>query len=456
MSTPLIPTAAQGSHSPTPSRRGWAPGGLAVLGIMLLTRLATAVVWRIRGWEMGDTYYYVTKVAELPAAGLRATMTEYPVPVVWLLQVPRWAGTDHGAYLGAFAALMIGFDLAFCAVLWARGGRHRAAAIITWSVFLMCVGPLLWLRFDMVPAVLVGAAAVFATTRPELAGALLAVGAAIKVWPGSLVAFLVHRRTRLSAFAGFLLTGAVLLVLSLVAGGPQRLLSPLQWQGDRGLQVESIWATPLMLGRLSAPDTWYLSYSRWQAYEVFGPGVPLWLALATAATIVGGLVCLALVWRVATVARPDGPALAVTMLAAVCIIIVTNKTLSPQYIAWLGAPLAALVARVGLSGPARHSIRPGSVRTWLVGVLAVALLSHALYPWLYGGVIGYEDNPVAKVAGTWCLVVRNILLVWLTIDTARAAWAALGVRRPAQPARSALTPPPLSPASQASAPQREH
>ncbi|WP_460768272.1 hypothetical protein [Mariniluteicoccus flavus] len=413
-----------------PQRR--TPSGLTVLGVMVATRFLTAVLWRLREWEMGDTPYYFTKVGELAAKGLPHTLLEYPIPVAWLLQVPTWAGTTVMAYLGGFVMLMMAFDLAFCALLWARGGRHRAAAVIVWSVFLTALGPLMWLRFDLVPAVAVGAAAIFATTRPSLAGALLAVGAAVKLWPGTLLAFLLQRRTRLPAVGGFIATGGAILIACLALGGRERLLSPLDWQGGRGLQVESVWATPLMLARAGDQQTWSIAFSRWQAFEVFGPGVPFWLAMATVSTVLGMLACLALTWRVVTAPRPDGPAIAAAMLAAVAIIIVTNKTLSPQYIGWLGAPVAALIARVGVRGPARHSVSPATARWWAAEIILVAALSQLIFPFFYDSLIfpsAPEDTNRWVAAGL--LTARNVLLVWLTVDTFRGAWVALGAR-PAQ------------------------
>lgn len=407
--------------------------GLAVLGVVVGTRFLIAVLWRLRGWEAGDTYYYFQRVTELSTRGIGATLTEYPVPVVWLLQIPTWAGDTMNTYLGAFALQMIAFDLAFCALLWTRGGRRRGQAIAYWSLFLLALGPLMWLRFDILPAVLVGAAAVFATTRPAVAGALLAVGAGVKLWPGSLLALLLHRRTRLRALGGFLVTGAALLLATIGLAGTTRVLSPLEWQGGRGLQVESVWATPLMLARLGDGGTWSVQFSRWQAFEVFGPGVALWLAVASMATVLGMVACLALTWRTVTASRPDGPALAAAMLSVVAIIVLTNKTLSPQYIGWLGAPLAALVARVGLDGRTRHSVAPATVRRWAAQVLLIAVLSQVIYPWLYDALVGLAPDSPFKTTVALCLALRNLLIVTLAVDTFWGAWRALGVRVTAVP-----------------------
>ena len=52
----------------------------------------------------------------------------------------------------------------------------------------------------------------------------------------------------------WLALAAGLAVTALLTGGWTRLISPLRWQSDRGLQIESLWATPLMLIRGFAPE----------------------------------------------------------------------------------------------------------------------------------------------------------------------------------------------------------
>ena len=106
----------------------------------------------------------------------------------------------------------------------------------------------------MVPAVLAGGALLAARRRPWLTGALTGLGAAIKLWPALLAgAFAVRRRGRGPMLGAFVGVGFGLAALSLAAGGASRLFSPLTWQSGRGLQIESVWATPLMVARAFDP-----------------------------------------------------------------------------------------------------------------------------------------------------------------------------------------------------------
>jgi hypothetical protein len=186
-------------------------------------------------------------------------------------------------------------------------------------------------------------------------------------------------------------------------------LSPLTYQAGRGLQVESVAATPAMLGHLMAPHHYHVFFSRYLAYEVSGPGVPVLLGLSTALslTLVAGLV---LAWgalvRRGAVLGPD--AVVWMFLAATCGFICSSKVLSPQYLLWL-LPTAA----VGLVVVERTRSR---LLAWTVGLLLTSGVTHVLFPWLYEPLILHVGaSPLA--VGVLC--VRNALLVVLLLVACR-------------------------------------
>ena len=82
-----------------------------------------------------------------------------------------------------------------------------------------------------------------------------------------------------------MVVGFGLAAVSLLAGGMTRLFSPLTWQSDRGLQIESVWSIPLMVARAVRPDVWIVETSPYQAYEIFGPGVGFWVGVSNVATV---------------------------------------------------------------------------------------------------------------------------------------------------------------------------
>ncbi|MDO5683564.1 MAG: glycosyltransferase 87 family protein, partial [Propionibacteriaceae bacterium] len=342
--------------------------------------------------------------------------------------VPQWlGGGSEWGYTGWFVGLVLVADLGFCALIWLTAARWRGWAVVVWSVLCALLGPLVWLRFDLLPAVLAGAALLLVARRPGTAGGLLAVGAGTKLWPGLLFPLLVNRpdgirhRDWFSASIGFGVTGVVLVIGSLVTGGWARLFSPLVWQSDRGLQIESVPATVLMGLRAVDPQAWHITVSRYQAFEIFGPGVDAWLTVSDIASLVGlalGVWILIVHWRRRYADRQTwATAATVATLAYLLLFIVTNKTLSPQYVIWLGGPIAVLIAWHGL-----RTHRAGlPLLRWTSLVLATAALTHVVYPILYDRVNGMADDAVGTPVATVVLVLRNLLLVVLTIDVVRHA-----------------------------------
>ena len=182
--------------------------------------------------------------------------------------------------------------------------------------------------------------------------------------------------------------------VSLLAGGWTRLVSPLTWQSGRGLQIESIWAVPLMVARAVRPDGWTVDMSPYQAYEIFGPGVGFWVQVSNVATLVGLVALAALFVRAFRAGGSTPVAVGFLILTTVALMIVTNKTLSPQYLLWLGGPAAALLL---IRDRARTEERIAIRRTAYALVL-LALLTHLVYPLLYDGLLGRWGHPMVVLA----------------------------------------------------------
>jgi hypothetical protein len=397
--------------------------GRLVVAAWVVTRLVMfALMATLESFVVGDVFYYWRKIDAMSEVGLANTLYEYPTPVVWILWVPHAiTGGSSVGYLVAFIAMMLVLDAVFTWLLWRAHGRRSDTGVDFWLLFVMLVGPLSYLRFDILPAVLAGGALLAARRRPWVTGALTGLGAAIKLWPALLIpAFLAHRPARRPAGTAFLVVGVGLALLSLVTGGWSRLVSPLTWQSGRGLQIESIWATPVMAARALRPGGWRIEMSPFQAYEIFGPAVSPLLLLSNLATVVGLLVIIGLFVRGFRLGNPSATAVGMVILATVAIMTVTNKTLSPQYLLWMGGPMAALlVLRRDL--PAGHRTRLGRLAWQLLGL---ALLTHLVYPSLYDGLLGMWGHD-GFVVSTAVLTLRNLALVAFTIEVCRIAWGTL-------------------------------
>jgi hypothetical protein len=222
-------------------------------------------------------------------------------------------------------------------------GRRRIP--LAYVLAMVAVGPLLVLRFDLVPAVCVlVAAAMAAEGRFGWAAAALGYGTAAKIFPGVLAPLLVlgmvpalgWRRSLLRTvppfLAGFGLTVVPALALS-VRGTADSVLYHVQ----RGVQVESLWANLIGIAHLFGlpARTVYgfgaydLSSERLRGPQgpVRGghpgrPGRAAWL-----------------VWRRARASGGLGPAdWAGAFTLGTFAFVLPTRVLSPQYLVWLCAP----------------------------------------------------------------------------------------------------------------------
>ena len=376
----------------------------------LLTRGLTLLLLVVESSVLGDVHYYARQLLLLAGTGSAAdVLREYPAPAFAVFLPPWWLALgNHTAYLSTFVLLMVAVDACFTAGLWSASGRRATPGVRFWLWMIPCLGPLAFTRFDLVPAALAAAAVLaLAGRRSGWAGVLLASGAAVKLWPAVLLPGLLIRRDRPGrVLAGFVGVGALAIASTVAAGGVTRVFSPLVWQRDRGLQVETIWAVPLLWARSVRPGTWSTPLSDYLAFEVKGPGTALLLTLSTVATVATLLLLCWLWlrgWRTTGPGQPASLALVgMLTLVATCLLIVPAKTLSPQYLLWIGAVLAALGAIV----PEERLVPRLNVL-----VIITCLLTQLIYPLAYGMFTGANWS---NAIGAGVLTLRNGLLLFIT------------------------------------------
>lgn len=266
---------------------------------------------------------------------------EYPPLALPLIAGPAAVSGGAGGYRIAFGWEMIGFDLAIVALLaLALRGRPRAmwGALAVWSAGLLALGRMPLARFDLVPAALV-LAAVLARRASRSASwpALLAAGAAVKVFPLLLApAFAAgERRPLRAAFAAAApLAAAVGLVLAL----GDEFGSAIGYHAKRDLQIEALAATPLLIAHQlgAGARTVYEAGS----FNLAAPGAGAARLVSIAALGVGYLLALSIARR-----RRLDPIEAATLIVAA--LVVLAPVLSPQFLLWI-LPLSAAAFGLGL------------------------------------------------------------------------------------------------------------
>jgi hypothetical protein len=374
-----------------------------------------------------DLRYFAASFRALGQLGVARTLVEYPVPAFGVLVGP-WAclralGLERD-YGSAVVLLALITDAAF---LWLLARCGRPGAVIgpwVWVLAVPLLGATTLARFDLLPGVLVGAAVLLAARHPRTAGLFLALGTGVKLWPVLVVpGLLAAVRRRGATLLVMTVSGGALVAVSLaVAGGP-RLVSPLTYQSQRGLQIESVAATPAMLARVVRPHRWLVSFSTHHAYEVRGPGTT-WLT--DASTVATGAFALLLVvtWVVAFRRRETlgAEAFVWLTLAAVTGFVATGKVFSPQYLLWV---MPAAAAGLVVAGSRR-------LVQWVVAALVVCGLTQLVFPLAYGGLLQVGRGSAVAVG---LLTLRNVLVTLLAVvawwETGRVLFSRRGRARTA-------------------------
>ncbi len=382
----------------------------------VLVHLVTAILGFVEpNLPMGDVYLvYEPWARGAVGGGAIPGVTEqwvYPqlalAPIVLALGLEWIAG-----YEIAWAVLVTALDAIAFAVLVGRGrstGRTTAAAF--WLAFVLLLGPVGMYRLDGVTVPLAVAGCLWLVGRPALAAALLAVATWIKVWPAALLAaavIAVRRRLVIVGMAAAVSVGVLIAVVA--AGGASHVFGFVAGQTGRGLQLEAPVTAWYLWQAVAGVDGAFVYYdSGILTFQVAGGNVDAVIAVMTPLLAVTVLVVAALgawkAWKGASFAALFPP----LALALVLTFIVTNKVGSPQFQTWIVAPVV-----LGLVIDRRRWRMPAAA------ALAIALLTHLVYPLLYDRLI------VADALAAGVLTARNVLLIALLV------WAVVRVIRAPQ------------------------
>ncbi len=363
-----------------------------------------------------DVYYYWLNFNE----SIKPTelLVEYPTPNIWLLKA-IYIVEDQELFIKVFAFTVLLVDLFTTVILW----RWDAKAGSFWILFGAAVGPITWFRLDLFSAASVALSCVWLAKHPKLSGTALAIGASLKLWPALLIgAISAYRFTKTGylRMLAFLVIGTGLGLASLWQVGWARSISPLTWQSDRGLQVESVPATGLMLLKAANPKIWRLELTKFHAYEIFGPGVETILTATSILTVLTLALAIILTLRCYRSARLSG--VYWSLLAIISLLIITNKTFSPQYIWWIAGPIAGLIAT---QKPTETAPRHLPLISYLL-----ATTTQVIYPW------AYEQLLSGSTLLTIVLVLRNTGFLVLSFWVFLSAWRFTGSSVPRYDLRS--------------------
>ncbi|AZK93698.1 MULTISPECIES: glycosyltransferase family 87 protein [Streptomyces] len=309
-------------------------------------------------------------------------------------------------YTAAFFVLALLCDAVVLVLLLGAARRPGGSVrgVWVWVAGVPLLGPTAYARYDlMVTAVAVGAL-LAGVRRPGLMGALVAVGALVKVWPVLLLTGVARARVWWAAAV----TAVVVLVAALAVPGAFGFLAH---QRDRGTEVESLGALVFHVWRLVG-DWEGQVLLHYGSLEFLGPYVPLvsGVALGLAAVALGWLV----LWRLRAATAAGAGLGAVpgvvpdAAFTAVLLFTTTSRVISPQYLLWL----VGLAAVCLLRRPARMTLPAVLV----LAATAVTVLEFPLY---------FDEVVASRPAGVALILVRNALLVAAALTACRGLWRAV-------------------------------
>ena len=271
------------------------------------------------------------------------SMWQYPPLAGIVFAIPQWI---VGNSLTGFIAFMAIFDLLILITLLTTGlNRFKTNFITTsfhglsgawfWVLWPIVMGPLTLTRFDVVPTFFALLALIALSTknvRPYLSGFLISIGALVKLWP-MLLLFIYPKAVLRKVSASFISTTVLfLLFMSTWSVGFANFLNN---QSSRGLQVESIAASPFVLAKFLGKNVEYpFQYGSLEVNAQFATQVAFLLNLMT--IIVFAIILLLNYQNKLNYLNLVDKALVIVMIS-----ISLSRVFSPQFWVWIGG-LAAL------------------------------------------------------------------------------------------------------------------
>jgi Glycosyltransferase family 87 len=387
--------------------------------LLMLAFATNLVPYFNKGAITGDVQLYQRWVQDyfmadgkFPDVGSDALKWQYPPGAAGPIMLPKLFSNEviPGSYfvffyLMCFVADVVVFRMLLKAARTANGAASPSLSLAgpwTWTLGIPAIGPMVYGRYDLVvTAFAVGALTVALRSEPATArarGVLIGIGTMIKVWPAALLFGIPRGRQGRTIMASAILAAVVpTAVLALTV---PHALSFLNHQESRGIQFESVFGLPFLIGH------WFgwkgtVSNTKYGSYEYDGTGVVGLGQIAIFVTALGFAAILFWRWKARHRASLEGgftaTMLADVALTATLVSMVTSRVLSPQYLVWVLGLAAVCLTR-----------RDTLMRVPSLIILGTTSVTQLIFPLFYHSMRG------GQVFSGLILVGRNAALVTAT------------------------------------------
>ena len=296
-------------------------------------------------WLKGDVdlYNFWAKGLVKGIFPIDDSMWQYPPLAGVVFAIPQWL---FGNALTGFIVFMIFIDLLILITLLMTGlnrfkfdssatSLHGLSGAWFWVLWPILMGPLALTRFDVVPTLFALLALIALSNkkvRPYLSGFLLSIGALVKLWP--MLLLVVYPKKVIKKVSTSFVSTSVLVIL-FMGTWSVGFSNFLNNQTSRGLQVESIAATPFVLAKLFGANVEYpFRYGSLEVQAAFANEIGFLLNLFT-------LIVFIILFILNYQNKLNNLNLFDKALVIVMISIALSRVFSPQFWVWLGG-LAAL------------------------------------------------------------------------------------------------------------------
>jgi hypothetical protein len=327
-------------------------------------------------------------------------MWQYPPLAGVVFAIPQWI---FGNALTGFIIFMIIFDLLILITLLITGlNRFKSNSSSTslnglsgawfWILWPILMGPLALTRFDVVPTFFALLALIVLShkkMRPYFSGFLLGIGALVKLWP--MLLFVIYPKNVVKKVSTSFVSTLLLMIL-FMSTWSVGFTNFLNNQTSRGLQVESIAATPFVLAKLFGANVEYpFRYGSLEVQALYANQIGFLLNLFT--LIVFVILLILNFQNKLNYLNLFDKALVIVMIS-----IALSRVFSPQFWVWIG----------GLSALALIN-KETKLKKVIVLLSISAFLTQLLYPGQYVQLLSGD------LLATLLQLSRVTLFVWALV-----------------------------------------
>jgi uncharacterized membrane protein len=293
--------------------------------------------------------------------------------------------------------------------LWSSSQRALAAAVAL-AATVPATGLIGLNRFDAtLGLVIILCVLCLLYRRWALAGLMVGLGFSLKLMPIVLLplVLVLARKWRAVWWATLAAAlGAILpFVPFLIQGGPAFMTSTVRGQTARGLQIETVSATPFLLRNIFQPGSVTVVVPEGGSLSILAKGAGAVNSVTPLLVFALVLVVYLVIWQSRRALRSTPEAVPVAVLALMVATMCGNKVLSPQHLIWVLPVIAlALVAT-------RWAFRVPAILTFVA-----MILTQVEFPGMYWDIIELRPTAIVVVA------LRNLTLVATLVTGLVALW----------------------------------